>query len=317
MAITLGDLKTYCREIASPDSAGNEAVREFLHWINAAIQRVYSETGWSSNLKERKLLIPVEETGTTLGVTQGSLAITLSGAETFDSKYVSEVGWELHVDGEGDQSFSLASIDDSPTNQQATMSGGDEWTQATADPVDYAFVRTKIPLPNNAKRIHRVQILQTGLEVIVLQPHEFDHEKSYDPSQRGTYPRFCTFRDGNLELWPHPGPTYVKLGISYQQAPVTLADDDLDTVEIDWPEEWRDLLLKAILLEASITQGDGSPIKYEAVLVDYLQRLKAYTALNTDRSVQTGPLGTSAPRPVPRTGRPGRSWSWTGTLIDD
>lgn len=313
MAITLGTLRTFCQEIASPDSSGDTAEREFMHWINAAIQRVFSACAWDRILHQQKITVLPVESLDTLVVTEGSLALTCVAADTFrpsaSTKYLDD-RWELHIDGEADETFELAAI---ASDTAATLRAGDEWTGASATGVTVYFAKTIYSLPNNAKQITRVQVLEAPCDVLVLPPHEFDHQRSQAPTQRGGYPRFATLRKGKIEIWPHPGTEYCKLGITYRKGPTVLADADADATEIDWDEEWRDLLLRAITLEASITQGENAPIPYAIALAEFERRLANYKALDANKDVQTGPLGVNVPMPYsPPNGTP--SFSWSGTI---
>jgi hypothetical protein len=314
MAITLADLRTYCAEIAGPDMSGSTADREHMIWINNAIRRVFSALAWDRIEHQQKLYVEPEESGSAMNVTQGSRSLVLT-AGTFLAKYVTE-RWELVIDGEGSQTFELASIDNDPTNTQATMRVGDEWILATATGKTYYFLKTIYELPDNAKRVQRVQVLGSGQELIQLQPHEFDLQKAHNPAQRGAYPRFYCFRKNNLEIWPHPGSTRLKLGITYVKgppAPYTTAT--AGTQEIDWDEEWRDLLEAAIRIEAAVTQGENAPIPYAIAVTEWEQRLKTYQGLDNMRGEAfTGPIGLQGPLmdPFPRE----RSYSWVGPIVD-
>ncbi len=312
MAITLGDLRTFAQEMASPDSSGASADREFMVWINGALRRVYSELSWDKILHERKINIPIEETGTAMTVTQDSLALVLTSG-TFLAKYVTD-RWNLAIDGDATQVFELASIDDSPTNQNATMRDGDQWIEATATGKSYTFYQTIFSLPDNAERIERVQILASGLHVIGLEPDEFDHQRSFNIQQRGQYPRFFTFRAGNLEIWPHPGTTRVKLGISYTKGPTAYTTATADATTIEWEEKHRDLLEKAIMLEAAIYQGDQSPVPYGIAEREYMSRLNRYKSLNNQKRNRAGPMRLLLPRP--QSNFPPKSFSWVGELED-
>lgn len=310
MALTLGTLRTFCREIASPDSSGSTAEREFMVWINGAIERVFSATGWDQILHQQKITVIPRESLDTLSVTQGSLTITCSAPDTFrpssSTKYADD-RWELHIEGESDEVFEIASY---ASDTSATLRSGDEWTGSTASNLDVYFVKTIYSLPNNAKQIMRVQVLETGIDVLLLTPDEFDFQKSTSPTQTGAYPRFATFRKNKIEIYPHPGDSYCKLGISYRKGPTVLADADVDATEIDWPDEWRDLLQKAITLEAAITQGENAPTPYAIALAEYERRLSAYKALDSNRDPMTGPLGVGDPIPPAPFGTP--AWSYTG-----
>lgn len=314
MAITLGTLRTFCQEIASPDSSGGTADREFMIWINGAIKRLFAEIGWDRILKEQKLTILPEETGSALTVTKGSLSCSLGGAETFLAKYVTGE-WDFYIGDEGSFILRLASIDNSPTNTTGTFRTGDEWIKSSGVKT-WEARKTKYDLPDDAKQLHRAQIMGNGDLLVILPPHEFDHQKSYNPAQSGSYPRVCCLRKGHLEIWPHPGDSYVKLGLSYRKgAPTyTWTSSTHDSTEVDWDEEWIDLLHKAILLEAAIYQGEGSPVNYPVVFSEYETRLRRYRGLNSVRAELGGPMNLKPPmREYPHNPR---SFSWVGPLTD-
>lgn len=312
MAITLGELLTFCQEVASPDASGDTAVREFLVWINAALQRLYNENGWDRTLREEKLTIPPRETGSDLNLTQGSLTITRDTA--FDAKYLSD-RWGLFVGGEDRVEFELGAIGaESVAPFSATLRTGDEWIAASATDQTYYFCKNKIAFPQ-AREVFRVQVLDTALEVSVLKPADFDRIKAVRPTTMTSYPTICTFRRGRLELWPHPGPNYSKLSITYRSALVTRmtwADSTDDADEVPWDEEAINVLHKAILLEAAITQGrDGAPIPYEVALVEYNAALQAEKNL-ADRDNMNGPINLRLPSRHPR----GGGWGHIGEIVD-
>ena len=312
MAITVGNLRLFCQEIASPDSSGETADREFMRWINAALMRCYTELHWDRIQFEKKLtVLPEVDGGATLNLTQGSGAIVLSSG-TLDQNYVDE-RYELHVDGESRFSFELASIDDAPTNQNGTLIDGDEWIGTTQTGVQHYWVKTRYTVPDNAQRVSRVQILQTGMEVEILQPAEFDAVRSNNTTQRGAYPRFAAFRRGRLEIWPHPGSDYLKLGVTYIKGPTVVADAADDADEIDWDESWRDLIEKAIMLEAAITQADNSPVPYQIALAEWERRKATYQRISQKPDL-TGPLNVRSPIEERRIGD--RTITWLGPLED-
>lgn len=294
MAITLLELRTFCAEIASPDSAGSTHDREAMVWINNALQRLYSDADWDESLHSRLLTVLPQETGTTGILTQGSLAFAVTVAETIETKYVDDE-WEFIIGTEADQTFVLASRTDA---QNATFRAGDEWILASDTGVAWTALKTKYPLPNDAREITRVQLMSTGHDLEYLPNHTYDYRKSQQPTQTGQ-PEYFTLRDRSIEIWPHPGASYEKLGISYRKGPTFLEDADLDATVIEWPENQKDLLLKAITLEASITQGNNSPTPYQIALVEYESRLRKYRGLNSNKAHQTGPMSLRLPGRMP------------------
>ncbi len=302
MSILLSDLRTYCAEVASPDASGTTADRDFNNWINSAVRRIYAASGWDRILHQAKLTVLPAETRTGLGVTLGSLALTLSGvgAETFPTKWADD-RWELHIDGEDKEVFEIATRTNSTS---ATLRAGDEWTGTTGSKAA-TIVKTIYPLTNTAKQLERVQNLETGYCFAILPPHEFDLEKHWTPTATGEM-RYATLRKGNLEVYPHHGSTtaYQKVAISYRKAAPVYATADAGATVVDWDEEWKDLLEKAICLEASITQGESSPILYPIAEREYEKCLGRYQGLGANKDPQSGPMSLMMPGAIRAYGRP-------------
>lgn len=304
MAITLGQLRTFCREIFSADNPDATAAREFMLWINGALDKLYKESAWDRTITEQKLTIFPREAKTDISVTQGSLSV--GSASLFLAKYVTEK-WELILDNYRG-TFELGSIN-TPAST-ALFRTGDEWIGSTATNLSGYFLNTRFYLPK-VKEIRRVQVVDSGIPIRVCQPAEFDYMKSLEPGAMGSDPRFCTWRRGFLEIWPHPGDAYRKLSLTYQREFTQLADSALDAVEIDWDEEERDVLLKGIALQASFTQGENAVIPYQMALMEYreaLNKSKGYSF----RNCNTGPMSSVHPTPKPM--KPG-PWFW-GTVSD-
>jgi hypothetical protein len=313
MAITVLMLRTHCRERASPSSSGSTADRTHMSWINGALSRLYREMEFDCLRREKKLTCPPAETtsgvDSNLTVTQGSLTITraTAGSLVFTPKWLSE-RWALHVDAEVRLEFELAAI----TNPNATLRAGDEWTGTTATDKAFTFTKNKYLL-TEASEVRRVEVIDSPRDVVVLLPDEFDRVKSRAPTQRGVYPRFCTFRNGYLEIWPSPGTTYFKLGITYRLAWTPLADAAQDTDVVVWDDQHLDVLLKAITLEASVELGEASPTPYPVALRSYMEALDKVRQIAT-KDMQPGPMRVQSPL-APR-GRGRRSQDWIGTLED-
>lgn len=290
MAITLGQLRTFCEEQASPDSSGGTADREFMKWINGALTRLYRASPWDRLVREEKrIIVPQEAVTAVLGLTQGSLNISRSSG-TFLQKYVDD-RWELAIDGYTRGTFELASIGTPATT--AVMRAGDEWPGDTTLVGTGNFLFTRLPLPL-AKNVTRVQLVETGLGITILTPRQFDRQKDVSPGSRGSDPRFCTFRRGRLEFWPHPGDNYRKLSITYHLAYTQMADSDDDDTEVEWDETQIELLQKAILLEASVLQGDAAVVPYPVALREYQEALRGDKEFS-QRHDLTGPMGLNLP----------------------
>lgn len=284
MAITVGALRDFCRERASSDNADTTAAREFMGWINSALDKLYKEICWDRTITEQKITVVPRESLTDLVVTQGSLA--LASATGFLAKYLSG-RWELVIDGYGRGTFELAAI--AVDTFTATMRTGDEWINASATGKTVYFLNTRFSMPK-VKNVHRVQVVDSGVILRVLTPTEFDYLKQRDPAAQGSDPRYCTWRKGYLELWPHPGTSYRKLSVTYQREFTRILDTALDADEVDWDEEEQNVLEKAILVEAAITQGENSPISYAMAKAELKEALASSKGFS-QRNDLTGPMG--------------------------
>ena len=286
MAITLLDCRVYCREVASPDSSGSTAEREFMYWINAALQRLYTDADWDKVEKQGVITLLPQETGTTFGLTQGSATITAT-AELLEKYYDDE--WDLLIENESDMVFTLASWTDTSNAVLSSI-----WTQASDAAATFTAIPSRYTLPNNARRISRVQVLSTKNCVDEVTNAQFDRMKS-DYVSEGGQPRAFTLRNGKIEFWPHQGSGYEKVGITYQSGPTLLAEAAADATVITWQDDYRDLLFKAVQLEASITQGAGAPIAYQLARMEYEDRLRKHRGLDVNKAAQTGPMNVKSP----------------------
>lgn len=294
MAITVGDLRTFCEEQASPNSAGATADREAMKWINSALTRLYKAAPWDRLVREEKRLIyPKESVTAVLGLTQASLTITRSSG-LFLQKYI-DGRWELKVDGYERGTFELSALG-APASS-ATLRTGDEWPEATTLVATGHFLYTRIPIPL-AKNVTRVRVVETGAPVTLLTPTQFDLQKDYRPQATSNDPLFCCFRRGNLEFWPHPGDNYRKLSITYHISFTQIPDDELDATEVEWDEAQLDLLHKALLVEAAITQGEAAVVPYVVALREYEAALKGDKDY-MQRQDMTGRMGVEMPETSP------------------
>ena len=285
MALTLGQLRQFAAEIASPDPSSLAADREISYWINAALRRIHAEHYWTHYSAVDRIYLDPEETGSNLVVTQDSVNITLTSGETFKTKYLTE-RWHLHVNGEGRMTFELKEIV-GPT--EANLKDGHNYTQASTTE-SYTWSRHIYPLPNEAIRVLRIELMQNRFDLRHLQPHEFDLQRQSTPTQRGNDPIFYTFRGGNVEVWPAPGTQRHTLMVTYQKGPPSYKNDDVDDTAIDWDMRWDDLLQKAVILEASITQGSNAPVQMGVAKMEYEECLN--NKKEDDSGIQnlTGPM---------------------------
>jgi len=183
--------------------------------------------------------------------------------------------------------FELESVDDTT----AEMVDGHVWVEDTTTTGDYTFRRHIFPLPDDAKKVELVQVMQSTCELAYLQPFAFDAERLAAPTLTGAEPRVYTLRANNIEVWPLAGDTYVTLLLTYLRQAPTYTTDDVGTTVADWREEWSDLLFAAIRLEAAITQGKNSPCPYQIALHEYDAMLKEYKSEDSGLPDLGGPMG--------------------------
>lgn len=289
MTITVGQLRTFCQEEASKDASGSTADAAFMHWINGALGRLYREITLDTTRREMRITVPPAEEVTDGVATQNSL--TLTSATGFTSKWASE-RWGLHIEDESQLEFELASIAAGSPGTTATLRAGDEWIQATGTAKTFTFVKNKFLL-TAVQTIEKVQLLD-GRCVEVVQPREFDRQKQGSPCLRGEYPTICTFRNSYLEVWPSPGETYYKLIVTYRLAYTVLADAALDADTVEWDDDQLDVLKKAIMLEASMSQGTNAPVPYSIAKEEYEGALLKLRAVAT-KDMMPGPLAVRPP----------------------
>jgi hypothetical protein len=264
---------------------------EFDLWINSALQRIYSDNDWDKILHTRLLNILPQESGTTMVATQDSLALALVGPEAFLQKYVDDE-WQFVIGAETSQTFQIASFTSAIS---ATLRDGDEWILATASGLTWSVFQNKYLLPDTAKNVVRVQDMANRNELSYLVPQEFDFSVSEDPTHRQN-PAYYTLREGRIEIYPHPGDTRMKLGLTYRKGPPVILPTDADADVIPWDREWRDILYKALMVEAAVTQGKRAPIPYELAVAAYEDRLRKLRGLDMNKSDMTGPMGLTFPQ---------------------
>ena len=269
MSLTLGELRTYCQEVASKNTSSAAGDRWIRRWINNALARICSEHSWTYYNRATKISTHVEETGTGLTATLNSREVSLS-AGTFDQKWLDEK-WAFHIDGEDRVTFQLVEIT-SPTT--AKFKVGQEWPNATSAVLTFTVARHIYELETPAKRILRCEDAFSSYPLISYPPAEFDKVRQWSPTQRSQATHY-TVRHGRLEIWPAPSTDVRIMAISYLRATPKYdlaAQDDNDTV-VDWDPNFDDLLLKAILVEAALTQGKRAPISYSLASSEYRRRV--------------------------------------------
>lgn len=288
MPITLEALRTFAAETASTDPSSMSSDREIHSWINSALEEVWLALDWHWARSLTRLTMVPSESGSYLGATLGSRDLTLdtAQAEVFDEKYLAE-GWLLLVDAEGRMGFELDRIDDAHT---ARLQDGHLWIQATATGLGYTWTRTTYPLPGGAIKIHRVEDLQAYGDIQYRHPASFDYERSHAPTQRGNRPYMYTVRAGNIELWPGPSTAYLPLSVTYKRPAPQFDESEPGDLEVDWPTDKLGLIQKAIICQASLTQGKNAPVPYDRAIYAYNTLLDRHRASDTDVAELAGPM---------------------------
>lgn len=293
MTITLGQLRTFCQEEATKDSQGTTSERAFMHFINNALGRLYRDLTLDLTRREVKITVPPVIERSDGVVTQNSLAIT--SATGFLAVWATQ-RYGLHVGGEDRLEFEVAAVD--PGLVAATLRSGDEWIQASGTGKTFTFVKNKFLLTSTLE-VENVRTLN-GRCVEILSPSEFDDQKNTNPTLRTDDPQFCVFRNNYLEIYPSPSSSYGKLLVTYRLAWTPLSSaaaadgGDADATTIAWPDEQLDVLKKAIMLEASISQGENAPVSYGVAALEYEKELKRLKAVET-KDKNPGPLMVKTP----------------------
>jgi hypothetical protein len=319
MTTYLSELKTFAQQIASKDDSDETADFEHLGWINDALADIVSRCGWDSYTKERKLNVPPQENVTGATLTQDSLAVSVTGAGgSLESKYANGL-WKMHVEGEAQWVPELAAV--AAGGLSGTLRAGDEWIQSTLSGTGTLyFTQERFDLPDDCFSIKRVQVMQSGQNLFCCTPEKFDQVRSIYPSQLGVYPQYFTSRDNKLEFWPHPGETRIKLSLTYFKGPAvfTLAQYQTpgtpEVTEVDWPDHMKELLKKAILLQASVTQEDP-PVPYNIAERQLNMAVERWRGMDQERVDTAGPIDVNVPEPGQR--HYPRSFSWAGELTDE
>jgi len=288
--VVLSDLLTFCGEIASPDSSGATATREFIYWVNAALARLYAEASWNHTLEVTKITILPEEAGAAFTVVKGAGTFTVT---SILAKYATEQ-WDFHSGDEPDQVFRVQSVDAAPTPNTGTFNDGDIWIQDNVTSGTVSWHKTIYDLPSNAKQVYLAKPMQTRDLLMGVVPHKFDLYRLEQPKEIG-FPRVYTLRDNKIEFWPAPSTDYYSVTVSYRKAPARFTTATVTSTELDWPQEWEDLIQKAIQLEAAITLGEDSPIPYPLAKGEFEERLENYKSLDSKKDSPSGPMDVSVP----------------------
>jgi len=301
--ITLSDVRSYAAETASADVATGAGDRSINNWINQALQRIWKGHTWSHALRAGRLYLDPEEASNSvtggMAIATGSRLITVNPPDVIKQKYLDD-RWHLYVDAEGRMTFELEEI---LTPTTARLLPGHNWPNVTlaitpgplGAGAPYTWARHIFALPDDAVEVMRVEEMQTRLPLRHVLPHEFDHQRQSTPVLRGSQPIFYTMRRGNLEVWPSSGSTGRHLLLSYRRGPPAYKVTDPGDTAVDWVPEWSDLLLKGIVLEAAVTQGENAPVPYQIAFNEFRLCMKAYKAEDSGIQNITGPMSLAGP----------------------
>ncbi len=277
---TLADLKLYVKDYLG-DLSDGKSDRVVLGLLNAALSELHGAHRWSRFRARGTVDMDLGVDGTDLLVlTLDSPEITLSGAEVFLGKYVSE-GWDLKI--ESDEA--LYRITELRNSQTALMDK--RWILA-GDTRDYAWRRSTYPLPDGCQQVRGLQLSSSKNYLQVLSSDAFDREKADTPGDAGT-PRVYTVREGNVEVWPalSASSTRERLVISYDRQPRLFVEHDQNTTPVDWDERWLDLLKLAIDVEIASRHTGQTSIALPVANARYQRRLQIVKAKDEQRVRQS------------------------------
>lgn len=268
MTITLGDLRQHCADLAH-DAADTKAGRVRMNWIRAALTRLQFAHDWKWFYATQRLTLDVEVTGSDLTVTQDGN--TFVRGSTWTSTFLTEL-WDCMVDADSTMAFQFSAI----ATVTATLATGQEWLQSSGSSKTYTMSRFRYSLPDNAVgRVLAVRDLTSYRKIPGVLVEDFDAQRSRFPHRRGQ-PECFTVRDPRyIELFPGNDSTRRALQVTYLRKVTLPADADATGTSIDWPDEYRDLILKALSLEASIWLGVSAKIQYPIAKAEYESCLAA------------------------------------------
>ena len=298
MSITLGELRLYAAEVAGKDLSSEKGDRLVMHWINGALARICGSHMWSWYKRSERITVLKAVTGVLLQVAEGSRAVRLLPApiavppavqlpeEVFLEEWLTEQ-WHFLVSDDARVTYELAEITDP---KFARFKKGHEWVRPSGTFVAYTVSRHIYDLPEPVKRVMLVEDTFNSTDLLEMLPTSFDKLRQTSPIYRGQ-PTHFTIRHGKLEVWPSASDDNRVMSVSYHRAaPIyKLPSHSQDSQVVDWDGNFTDLLFKAILVEASLTQGKRAPVPYQVAMGEYMLRM---TQCKQDDSNVTGVSGT-------------------------
>ena len=298
MTITLGDLRVYGAEVAGKDLSSEKGDRLVQHWINGSLARICGSHMWSWYKRSERLTVLKAVTGFLLEVTDGSRDVRMVPApiaippdpqlpeEVFLEEWLTEQ-WHFLISDDSRVTYELAEIVDP---KFARFKKGHEWTRPSGTLIQYSVSRHIYDLPEPVKRVMLVEDTFNSTDLMEMLPTSFDKLRQTSPIYKGQ-PTHYTIRHGKLEVWPSASDDNRTMSISYHRAaPVYgLANVSDDSLVVDWDGNFTDLLFKAMLVEASLTQGKRAPVPYQVAMGEYMLRMGQ---CKQDDSNVTGISGT-------------------------
>jgi hypothetical protein len=290
MAILLSDARQYCADVAY-DMADEKADRLINRCIAQAIERLWREHTWLHYYATTRITLTPEVTGTDLDVTEGSSSISRDSAWSTD--YVTQA-WDLIIAEDGAKVYSISAVGSPTTN--ATLGTGEVWTGETGTNLSYTLSRYRYPVPDDfIRRAELVQELESWGELRYLTPAEFDYQRHTYPGRRGSRPEYYTLRGTaaglSIDFYPAAGDDYRTVQITYTRKPTLPEEDDAGATEVDWPEEYRNLLWLAIEVEVARIQGEAAQVPYALCKPELNEALRSAKALETDKGHQRRTMG--------------------------
>lgn len=266
MAITLGTLRQHCADLAH-DAADSKASRVRMVWIRSALSRIHSAHDWKAFYATQRIVLAPEETGSDLTVTQDGN--TFVRGSTWTAKYLSQL-WDCMVDADGTQAFQFSAI----STITATLASGQYWLQSSGSSKTYTMARYRYDMPTDYSRVIQVEDLSSYRTLRHAIVSDFDRCRNRYPFRRGQ-PELFTIRDPQyIELFPGNDATRRAVQVTYLRMVTLPADADVDATTIDWPDEYREVLVKALALEASVWLGQSARIPFQIAKAEYDEALR-------------------------------------------
>lgn len=270
MAITLSDLRQHCSDLAH-EASDTKASRVRMVWIRNALSRLHGSHDWKWFYATQRIFLDPAESGTDLDATQGGNSFVRDS--TWTAKYLSQL-WDCHVDSDATQAFQFSAI----STVTATLATGQYWLEATDTNMSYTMARYRYDMPANfVGRVLQVEDLSAHRPVRHAIVSDFDCARNRYPHRRGQ-PELFTIRDPRyIEFYPSNDATRRSVQVTYLRMVTLPADADADNTTVDWPSEYREVLIKALAVEAAAWLGQAARIPYPVAKAEFDEALRRST----------------------------------------